>query len=119
MSEAKQSDWLCIELLGGRRIFTKLPFDPFVEGALAQNQGYVEVKEMFYLTKQMGPDGQLRAGIMCPAEDPLEKSLPPYLINLDAVTMYSKLSHDSPLYKEFVKATSDIELPNSGLIVPG
>jgi len=119
LEERKESDWVCVELVGGRRIFTRLPFDPFGDPPdPIPEDGHINLEHAFVVAKSMGPQGNLQVGIMG-FDDPPEVLEAPYKIDMRHVQMIAKMSEDSPLYQEFRNRVSPIDsLPAPQLIVP-
>lgn len=118
------TDWVSIELLNTKKLFMKLPFDPFVANDSGQDfnwpTGLIKIPwEVYVLLKMYDADGGIRAGLATLRSAPGENIDPPYYIRVDHICMISKLSPESQIYKSLNQHESGLVTPpKSTLYVP-
>lgn len=118
LGESK-SGWICLEMNSGKKLYTKLPFDPFSEPSETWHTGIVLIEgDVYTLIKAGSPDGRLKMALISLREEPGENLEPPYCIRMDHVSLISKLSEESPLYEALVERETGIISSRPKLIVP-
>lgn len=114
----RKSDWVCVKV-NSEKLYTKLPFDPFGEPADPIPTGMISIEhDVYVLLRSLSPDGRMKIGIMSLREEPGEVLEPPYLLNMDHVSMITKLSQESPLYAGLRERETGLVDPTPRLVVP-
>ena len=117
-SEKSKSDWVCLELSNSKKLYTRLPFDPFGSPPDPIPTGLISISaDVYVLLRSMDPGGRMKIGIMSLREEPGEVLEAPYLLNMDHVSMISRLSSESPLYRGLMERETGLSL-SPGLVVP-
>lgn len=112
-----KTDWVCLELVGSRRVYAKLSFDPW---GPERPSGFFEVtSEVYELMRVMASNGQPKMALISMREQPGEVLDPPYLFNTDNIVSFARLATGSPLYEAIRERESGLIQPRPSLVVPG
>ena len=116
-----KSDWVGIELISGKKIYARLPFDPFGSPAdEIPKEGIIRIdSEVFIVAKMYTGTGQVKMSLATFRNDAGESAEPPYLLNAEHISMITKLAQDCQLYEIFTQQSSDLVVPQRpSLVVP-